>query len=372
MKVVKYISLYIGLWLCLVMPVSASLPNAVNGVPMPSLADMLERTTPAVVNISIQGVETKEGLLDLFGQSMQARPSNGSGSGVIIDAAKGHIVTNHHVVADANKVLVTLNDGRQYSADIVGRDPQADIAVIRIEADGLKQLALGNSDRLRVGDFVVAIGNPYGLGQSVTSGIISALGRSNLGIEDYEDFIQTDASINPGNSGGALVNLRGELIGINTAILGGGGGGNVGIGFAIPVNMVRNIINQLIQHGKVERGQLGVRVRNLDMQEARQLGVSQKRGAMIAEVIYGSPADLAGLKSGDVIVSVNQRQVRSATDVRNKIGGLRRGTRVSLRVLRDGQPRDYMAVVGKINHEAMREPEPAPQSSGAPVWENAE
>lgn len=378
MKVVKHI-----LWLTLLsflvflqsFPAHANLPNAINGRALPSLADMLERATPAVVNISTQAKRpAREPLLEQFFGRAPAQRATGSGSGVIFDARNGYIVTNNHVVADANRVMVTLNDGRQFVANIVGRDPRADIAVIQIKADKLAQLTFGNSDQLRVGDFVVAIGNPYGLGQSVTSGIISALGRSNLGIEDYEDFIQTDASINPGNSGGALVNLNGQLIGINTAILGGGNGGNVGIGFAIPASMTRNIVNQLIKHGKVERGQLGVKVHDIDSRKAQELGMPFPRGAMVAEVINGSPADLSGLKTGDVIIRVNGRNVRSATDVRNKIGGLRLGTRVNVRVIRNGQHRHYTTVVGKIDPRTNNQmPTQTPQIlPDVPIWEDAQ
>lgn len=362
------VGLYLFCLLIMLMSLSAnaSLPASVNGRPLPSLADMLEKATPAVVNISTQleRKASREPLLELFGQGSPKRRTTGSGSGVIFDARNGYIVTNHHVVANADQVTVTLNDGRQFTADIVGRDPRADIAVIKIKAPNLRQVPFGNSDGLRVGDFAVAIGNPYGLGQSVTSGIISALGRSNLGIEDYEDFIQTDASINPGNSGGALVDLNGRLIGINTAILGNGGGGNVGIGFAIPVNMVRNIVDQLLRHGNVERGQLGVKVYDVDNIMAKRLGIPYPQGAAIAEVLYGSPADLSGLKKGDVITKVNGKVVRDAADVRNKIGSFRLGTRVSLQVNRDGVIRNYMAVVGKVtNNSAVKEVE-------EPIWEN--
>lgn len=345
----------------------AGLPASVNGRPLPSLADMLERATPAVVNISTEAERrvAREPLLELFGQGGSTkRRTTGSGSGVIFDARNGYIITNHHVVAGADQVTVTLNDGRQFVANIVGRDPRADVAVIRIKANNLRQIPFGNSDSLRVGDFVVAIGNPYGLGQSVTSGIISALGRSNLGIEDYEDFIQTDASINPGNSGGALVDLNGRLVGINTAILGNGGGGNVGIGFAIPVNMARNIVDQLIRHGNVERGQLGVRVHDVDNDMAKKLGMPFPRGAAVAEIIYGSPADLAGLKAGDVITKVNGKIVRDASDVRNKIGSFRLGTRVAIEINRNGNLRSYTAVVGKVTSN-----QPANEFE-EPSWDN--
>ena len=249
----------------------AGLPNSVDGESLPTLAPMLEKTTPAVVNISTTGkVVVRDPFFDdpffrrFFDvpEHQRERRTTGLGSGVIFDSNNGYIVTNSHVIDKAEDIVVTLEDGQRFNATVIGKDPGADIAVIQIEATQLSEIALGNSDSLRQGDFVVAIGNPFGLGQTVTSGIVSALGRSGLGIESYEDFIQTDASINPGNSGGALVNLRGELIGINTAIY-GPSGGNVGIGFAIPVNMAKLITQQLIEHGEVKRGRLGFTAQDL-------------------------------------------------------------------------------------------------------------
>ncbi len=343
----------------------ASLPTSVNGQPLPSLAPMLEKATPAVVNIATEGTRRPrrqiytDPLFEHFfgGRIPSERRSRGTGSGVIIDAKNGHIVTNYHVVSGANSIVVTLNDGRKSTATIIGTDPRADIAVIKIKEKNLVDLPLGNSDQLRVGDFVVAIGNPYGLGQSVTSGIISALGRTDLGIEEYEDFIQTDASINPGNSGGALVDLKGHLIGINTAILGGDGGGNVGIGFAIPVNMMKNIVKQLVAYGQVERGQLGVVVQDLDHRLAKALGTRDHRGAVIVEVVYGSPADLAGLRSGDVITHINGKKIKSANDVRNKVGTMRIGSRINIDIFRNGKSKKLTAVIGKTqNHSQIKIP----------------
>ena len=335
--------------------VQANLPASIDGKPLPSLANMLEKATPAVVNIATEGSRRSRSqrfndpIFEHFfgGKVPSERKSRGTGSGVIINARKGHIVTNYHVVANATKITVTLNDGRKLPASIVGSDPRADIAVIKVKERGLIDLPLGNSDKLRVGDFAVAIGNPYGLGQSVTSGIVSALGRSDLGIEEYEDFIQTDASINPGNSGGALVDLNGRLIGINTAILGGDGGGNVGIGFAIPVNMMKNIVNQLVNYGQVERGQLGIIVHDLDRKLAKALGVRDHRGAVVAEVVYGSPADIAGMRAGDVITHINGKRIKTANDIRNKVGTMRVGTRVIIDLSRNGQSKNVTAVVGK-------------------------
>ncbi len=340
--------------LALSSPVQANLPMSMNGKALPSLANMLEKSTPAVVNIATEGhrqvnqrVFSDPVFEHFFGNVPTQKKSKGTGSGVIINANKGYIVTNYHVIAKAQTIMVTLNDGRKSVAKVLGADSKADLAVIQINEKGLIALPLGNSDKLRVGDFAVAIGNPYGLGQSVTSGIVSALGRSDLGIEDYEDFIQTDASINPGNSGGALVNLNGALIGINTAILGGDGGGNVGIGFAIPVNMMSNIVNQLIRYGRIERGQLGVVVHSMDPKLAKALGAKDHRGAVVAEVIYGSPADLSGVKAGDIITHINNIKVKGANDVRNKVGAIRVGTRVNIQILRQGNSSTITAVIGK-------------------------
>jgi serine protease Do/serine protease DegQ len=281
----------------------AKLPAMVNGQVLPSLADMLEKVTPAVVNISTKGSSTTTDVNDpvfrhYFGNTLPAKKKNvvGAGSGIIIDAEYGYIVTNAHVIDGAEKIIVTLKDKRQFYAVLVGKDLKADVAVIRIQPDRLEEMRFADSKKIRVGDFVVAIGNPYGLGQSVSSGIISALGRTGLGIEDYENFIQADASINPGNSGGALVNLRGELIGINTAILGGKSGGNVGIGFAIPSEMIVNIKDQLIENGFVKRGQLGIEIQDLRPELVEALELRDGQGALISSVVPKSPAELAGIK----------------------------------------------------------------------------
>lgn len=329
------------------LPASAGLPVAVNGEPLPSLAPVLERSTPAVVNIFTRTrikVEENPLLSDPFFRRFfdippqpRQRESQNLGSGVIIDAKKGYILTNHHVIQQADVINVTLRDGRRLDAKLVGTDPDTDVAVLQVPAKDLVALPLADSDALRVGDFVIAIGNPFGLGQTVTSGIVSALGRSGLGIEGFEDFIQTDASINPGNSGGALVNLRGELIGINTAIF-SRSGGNIGIGFAIPINMARDIMQQLVTHGEVQRGRLGAQAQNLTPELANAFNLSQQRtGAVVVKVIPGSPADKAGLQVGDVVTEVNQRPIRSADDLRNYIGLLRIGTHVRLTVVRKGK-----------------------------------
>ncbi|MGD8999003.1 MAG: DegQ family serine endoprotease [Granulosicoccaceae bacterium] len=337
----------------------AALPFAVEGKQLPSLAPVLERSTPAVVNIFTRTTVTVASnplLLDPFfreffdiPQQQRQRESTNLGSGVIVDAAKGYILTNHHVIKGADDILVTLRDGRRLEAKLVGTDPDSDVAVIQVPADNLTALPVTDSDNLRVGDFVIAIGNPFGLGQTVTSGIVSALGRSGLGIEGYEDFIQTDASINPGNSGGALINLRGELIGINTAIL-SKSGGNIGIGFAIPINMARDIMQQLIRHGEVRRGRLGAQAQNLSPQLAKAFNLDPHTiGAVVVSVLKGSPAEQAGLRVGDVVTEMNGRPVRHADDLRNAIGLLRIGTRVSMRVMRNGHKKIITAVIAETS-----------------------
>lgn len=330
----------------------ATFPASVDGQELPSLAPMLEKTTPAVVNIATTGrVVVRDPFFDdpffrrFFDapQRQRERRTSGLGSGVIIDSKNGYVVTNSHVIEKAEEISVTLSDGQQYHAEIIGQDPGADIAVIKIDAENLTQIKLGNSDQLRQGDFVVAIGNPFGLGQTVTDGIVSALGRSGLGIESYEDFIQTDASINPGNSGGALVNLRGELIGINTAIY--GRSGNIGIGFAIPVNMAMHITEQLIEFGEVKRGHLGFSAQDLSPELAQAFGITRQKGVVVARVVADSPADKAGMKIGDVIIEVAGQEVQSSAQVRNKVGLLRIGESVKIKVLRNGKPRVLKAVV---------------------------
>jgi len=335
-------------------PTDAKIPAQVNGHILPSLANMLEKVTPAVVSIHAEGrqviydpASSDPILRHFFGDAIREKKTKGSGSGVIVDARQGYILTNSHVIAGADRIKITLSDNRQFNAKLVGTDSKADIAVLQIPNNKLTALPFADSDKLRVGDFVVAIGNPYGLGQSVSSGIVSALGRNNLGIEDYENFIQTDAPINPGNSGGALINLRGELIGINTAILGGNSGGNVGIGFAIPSNMAINIMDQLINYGQVQRGTLGIAVTDLTPNLAQKLHVNLTKGAVITEVFSASHADKAGLKAGDIITHVNQSEVRNMGDVRNKIGNLRINTRVELMIIRNGSRQRITTVIGK-------------------------
>ena len=325
--------------------VNAALPTALDGEALPSLAPMLEHVTPAVVNIATEGhVELRTNPLfnDPFfrrffnfpNRPLQ-RKTQSLGSGVIVDAARGLVLTNNHVIANADEITVNLRDGRNFKAELVGNDPDTDVAVVRIPADKLTALKLADSERLRVGDYVVAIGNPFGLGQTVTSGIISALARSGLGITGYEDLIQTDASINPGNSGGALVNLRGELVGINTAIY-SKSGGNIGIGFAIPVNMARQIMEQLVEFGEVQRGFLGAQFQDLNAELAEAFGLTASNGAVLVSVVRGSPAEKAGLRPGDVVTHINARGIAGAADLRNQIGLKRVGNKVKLKYLRDG------------------------------------
>ena len=319
----------------------AKLPIAVDGQGLPSLAPMLEGVTPGVVNISTSSRATRnkslEELYQYFYGVEPQRPGNSEpqslGSGVIVDASEGLVVTNNHVIKGADKIIVTLRDGREINAEIVGTDPRADIALLRIKAGGLTAVPWADSDSLRVGDFCVAIGNPFGLGQTVTSGIVSALRRSGLGIEDFEDFIQTDASINPGNSGGALVNLRGELIGINTAIV-GPSGGNVGIGFAIPSNMAQGIIEQLLQYGEVRRGRLGISAAAITSELVREFSLTRNRGVLIVDVEENSPAENAGLRLGDIITSIDGLRVKTVESVINRLGLVRIGQTIDLQVVR--------------------------------------
>lgn len=326
-------------------PAESALPLSVDGQSLPSLSPMLKRVTPGIVNISTktQIQQAEHPLMrdpvfrHFFGvpNMPSQRESSSLGSGVIVDARRGYVLTNNHVVDKADEITVTLTDGRKLKAKLVGADRESDVAVVKVDSNNLTQVPIANSDRLQVGDFVVAVGNPFGLGQTVTSGIVSALGRSGLGIEGYEDFIQTDASINPGNSGGALVDLSGQLVGINTAIL-APNGGNVGIGFAIPVNMAMSIMNTLVEHGEVKRGLLGVSVQDLTHELAQAFKLSQTQGAVITGVQPGSPAEDADLEPGDVVLSINGRRVKNSADVRNIIGLARIGDEVEVEVIHKG------------------------------------
>lgn len=338
----------------------AAIPVAVDGNKLPSLAPMLKHATQAVVNVSTEGMVTMRQsplFMDPFFRQFFNIPNHpvqrkyqALGSGVIVDAKRGLVLTNNHVIENAVKITVTLRDGRHLKAKIVGSDPSTDIAVIKIPAKHLTAIKLGNSDKLRVGDFVVAIGNPFGLGQTVTSGIVSALGRSGLGIEGYEDFIQTDASINPGNSGGALVNLRGDLVGINTAIF-SRSGGNIGIGFAIPINMATRVMEQIVKTGKVQHGYVGIEVQNLSPALAEAFGIKQQSGAVVNSVVPDSPAEKAGLKSGDVITAINGKPIKRPWDVRNQVGLMSVGDTATFDILRNGKEMKLNVILASAEEE---------------------
>jgi len=359
------------------------LPVAVGGAtfPLPSkdgvptLAPLLREVTPAVVNISVQvTAPARQNPLmrdpffrrffeDLLEQPQQ-RPQLSAGSGVVIDARLGYVITNHHVIEEAQEIVVTLKDRRKLSAQLVGSDPGTDIALLKVAPGGLTELKLGDSEALEVGDFVIAIGNPFGLGQTVTSGIVSALGRTGLNIHGYEDFIQTDASINPGNSGGALINLKGELIGINSVII-GPSGGNVGIGFAVPSNMAQAVVEQLAEYGEVRRGRLGVLIQDLTPELAAALSLAISAGAVVTGVEAGSPAEEAGVATGDVMVAIDGHEVTGSADLRNRIGLVRVGGKVTVTVLRNGKRKDLEVRVAKVERATYAGDESAPQLSGA-------
>jgi Do/DeqQ family serine protease len=338
---------------------AAQLPSNV-----PSLAPMIERISPAVVNISVSGnvqnanAPAQDEFLRRFFDFDMPQPPNGrpreveaAGSGVIVDSNQGYILTNHHVVENADKITVTLADNRSLSAKVVGSDEGSDLAVLKVVSTDLVDLPLGDSSKLRVGDYVVAIGNPFGFSNTVTSGIVSALGRSGINRDAYEDFIQTDASINPGNSGGALVNLNGELVGINSAII-SRSGGNIGIGFAIPVNMVRSIMEQLVTHGSVSRGLLGVNISDVTPELAETYGLHDNSGALVAAVSPNSGAERAGIEIGDVIVSINEHRVRDSGSLKATVGLLRPGESVQVGVIRDGREQRITATLGEATAAA--------------------
>jgi Do/DeqQ family serine protease len=333
----------------------AAVPVA-DAAPMPSLAPMVKRVSPSVVNIATKGtIKEKPGqrnpLMDdpffrRFFDEPHERKFQSAGSGVVIDAKNGYIITNHHVVENASEITITLLDNRSFSAKVIGSDEGADIAVLQAKQPNLVAMTMGDSARLEVGDYVVAIGNPFGLSHTVTAGIVSALGRTGINPDGYEDFIQTDASINPGNSGGALVNLRGELVGINSAIL-SGSGGNIGIGFAIPVNLVKSVMDQLIQYGQVKRGVLGVNLYPVTSDIAKEYGVGESTGALVAGVAPGSAAEHAGVKTGDIITSINGVAKKDPGELRYAIGLLHVGDKVEIGLLRDGKPRTVTAIVAE-------------------------
>ncbi|SCC44098.1 serine endoprotease DegQ [Kosakonia oryziphila] len=351
-------ALSVGLTLSAPFQAMAAMPSQLPGQgALPSLAPVLEKVLPAVVSVQVEGTTSQgqkvpEELKRFFGddvpdQPQQPQPFEGLGSGVIIDAAKGYVLTNNHVINQAQKISVQLNDGREFDAKLIGGDDQSDIALLQLQnASNLTQIAIADSDKLRVGDFVIAVGNPFGLGQTATSGIVSALGRSGLNLEGLENFIQTDASINRGNSGGALLNLNGELIGINTAIL-APSGGSVGIGFAIPSNMAQTLSRQLIQFGEIKRGLLGIKGTEMSADIAKAFNLNVQRGAFVSEVLPNSGSAKAGIKSGDVIVSLNGKPLNSFAELRSRIATTEPGATVKLGLLRDGKPLDVEVTLDK-------------------------
>ena len=356
-QLLSALALSVGLSLSAPIQTMAAMPSQVPGQgALPSLAPVLEKVLPAVVSVqvegtAVQGQKVPDELKKYFGDEMpeqqQAQPFEGLGSGVIIDAAKGYVLTNNHVINQAQKINVQLNDGREFEAKLIGGDDQSDIALLQLQnPSNLTQIAIADSDKLRVGDFVVAVGNPFGLGQTATSGIVSALGRSGLNLEGLENFIQTDASINRGNSGGALLNLNGELIGINTAIL-APSGGSVGIGFAIPSNMAQTLSRQLIHFGEIKRGLLGIKGTEMSADIAKAFNLNVQRGAFVSEVLPNSGSAKAGIKSGDVIVSLNDKPLNSFAELRSRIATTEPGAKVKLGILRDGKPQDVEVTLDK-------------------------
>lgn len=341
-RLLSVLALSIGMALSTASQVAASTSTDVPSQQqvLPSLAPMLEKVLPAVVSVQVERSAPVAGPEALNPSGKPPRGLGGLGSGVIIDAQKGYILTNNHVIDRADKIKIKLNDGREFDAKTIGSDKQSDIALLQLQdAKDLSEIKIADSDGLRVGDFTVAVGNPFGLGQTATSGIISALGRSGLNLEGLENFIQTDASINQGNSGGALVNLNGELVGINTAILApGSGNGNIGIGFAIPSNMAQTLVKQFIQYGEAKRGLLGIKGTELNADIAKAFKLNTQRGAFISEVMPNSGSAKAGVKSGDVITSLNGKTIQSFAELRSKIATTEPGTVVKLGLLRDGKP----------------------------------
>ena len=373
-QLLSALALSVGLSLSASFPASAALPSQVPGQEaIPSLAPMLEKVLPAVVSVQVEGTARQsqripEELKKYFGEDapdQQAQPFEGLGSGVIIDAAKGYILTNNHVISQADKISVQLNDGREFDAKLIGGDDQSDIALLQVQnPSNLTQIAIADSDKLRVGDFAVAVGNPFGLGQTATSGIVSALGRSGLNLEGLENFIQTDASINRGNSGGALLNLNGELIGINTAIL-APGGGSIGIGFAIPSNMAKTLSQQLIQFGEVKRGLLGIKGMEMSADIANAFKLNVQRGAFVSEVLPNSGSAKAGVKSGDIIVSLNDKPLSSFAELRSRIATTEPGAKVKLGLIREGKPLTVEVTLDKSTSSSASAEQISPALQGA-------
>ncbi|WGU02638.1 serine endoprotease DegQ [Enterobacter hormaechei] len=373
-QLLSALALSVGLSLSASFPASSALPSQVPGQEaIPSLAPMLEKVLPAVVSVQVEGTARQsqripEELKKYFGEDapdQQAQPFEGLGSGVIIDAAKGYILTNNHVISQADKISIQLNDGREFDAKLIGGDDQSDIALLQVQnPSNLTQIAIADSDKLRVGDFAVAVGNPFGLGQTATSGIVSALGRSGLNLEGLENFIQTDASINRGNSGGALLNLNGELIGINTAIL-APGGGSIGIGFAIPSNMAKTLSQQLIQFGEVKRGLLGIKGMEMSADIAKAFKLNVQRGAFVSEVLPNSGSAKAGVKSGDIIVSLNDKPLSSFAELRSRIATTEPGAKVKLGLIREGKPLTVEVTLDKSTSSSASAEQISPALQGA-------
>jgi serine protease Do/serine protease DegQ len=362
-----------ALLLALFATAGGALPDNIGGRPVVSLAPLVDAAAPAVVNIRVSQTVTRGNPFgdDAFRRFFGIPDGPGgrrevasAGSGVIVDAKRGYILTNHHVVGDADTIQISLIDGKVLDAEIVGSDPATDIAVLKVEADGLTEMPIGNSESAKVGDFVIAIGNPFGLGHTVTSGIISALGRTGISRDGYEDFIQTDASINPGNSGGALVNMGGELIGINSAII-SRSGGNVGIGFAVPTEIASSIMRQILDFGEIRRGLLGVGIQTIDAEMAKALDAKVDSGALITNIVPNSAAEDAGLEVGDIIVEVNDKKVNDASELRNTIGLLRSGDEVSIKYVRNGKTRSSKALLGQAQAQQLTGADIHPGLSGA-------
>ena len=370
----RALSLLLFLSLSAATAASAQWPYPTGSDGKPTLAPMLKQVTPAVVNIAIitRNRMSRHPMFDdpffrrFFNipRDQQDRPHRSVGSGVIVDAERGFVMTNHHVVNNADKLVVTLADRRSFDAELLGSDEGTDIALLRIDADHLTALAFGDSEKLEVGDFVLAIGNPFGIGQTVTSGIVSALGRTGLNVGGYEDFIQTDASINPGNSGGALVDLDGRLVGINSAIM-APAGGNVGIGFAVPTAMAREVMDQLIEYGEVRRGQLGIHIQDVTPSIAEALNLEAAIGALVSQVVPGSAAEEAGIQAGDVILEIDGRPVEDSTALRNMIGLMRLGTDMEITYIRDGEVRTMRARTGRSSSQILAESDAVNKLKGA-------
>jgi len=337
---------------------------------VPTLAPMIERISPAVVNIAVKTSISSTVQDELLRRYLEVPPEvEGAGSGVIVDATNGYILTNHHVIANADEIIITLLENRSFPARVVGSDEASDLAVLQIEATSLKSVPLGDSTKVRVGDYVVAIGNPFGFSNTVTSGIVSALGRSGLDNDAFEDFIQTDASINPGNSGGALVNLNGELVGISSAII-SRTGGNVGIGFAIPVSMARAVMDQLIATGSVRRGLLGVVIQDITPEVADVLGLSGNSGALVSKVNENSAAEKAGIRIEDVIVTINGTRLRTSGSLKNAIGLLPPGEQVTVGLIRGGREQTVTATLGELAPAAVRAAAPPRVEQPPPAFDS--